>query len=103
MTHFFPCVKNINIQETTDIIMCEVFRHHGLLDDIISNRGPQFISHSWKHLWIGLKISYKLSSTYHPQIDGQTKRTNQTLEQYLRCFISYQQDGTFFSMCKEHQ
>ena len=69
-----------------------MFRHHGLPNDIISDRGPQLISHFWKHLWAGIKISCKLSSAYHPQTDGQTERTNQTLEQYLRCFISYQQD-----------
>ena len=39
-----------------------------------------------------LHISVKLSSGYHPETNGQTERTNQTLEQYLRCFINYQQD-----------
>ena len=48
MAHFLPCVKNISRQETADIIMREVFQHHGLPDDIISDRGPQFISHFWK-------------------------------------------------------
>ena len=38
-----------------------------------------------------LKVTCKLSSDYHPQIDGQAERTNQTLKQYLRC-LSYQQD-----------
>ena len=83
MTHFLPYVKSISSQETADIIMCEVFRHHGLPNDIISDRGPQFISHFWKHLCDGLQISCKLSSSYHPETDGQTERTNQTLEQYL--------------------
>ena len=68
------------------------FWHHGLPDDILSDRGPQFISTFWKHLFGLLQIDCKLSSSYHPETDGQTERTNQTLEQYLRCFINYQQD-----------
>jgi len=35
----------------------------------------------------------KLSSTFHPQINGQTKRVNQILEQYLQCTINYHQDN----------
>ena len=92
MTHFLPCTKTINSQETADLVMREVFRHHGLPDDIISDRGPQFISTFWKHLFGLLQIDCKLSSSYHPETDGQTERTNQTVEQYLRCFINYQQD-----------
>jgi small neutral amino acid transporter SnatA (MarC family) len=41
MAHFLPYIKNISSQETKNIIMREVFRHHGLLDNIIS--------HFWKH------------------------------------------------------
>ena len=39
-----------------------------------------------------LQISAKLSLGYHPETNGQSERTNQTLEQYLCCFINYQQD-----------
>jgi transposase InsO family protein len=92
MAHFIPCTKTTNSEETANMVMREVFRHHGLPDDIISDRGPQFISKFWKHLMEALNISCKLSSSYHPQTDGQTERTNQTLEQYLRCFVNYQQD-----------
>ena len=92
MAHFLPCTKSITSQETADLVMREVFKHHGLPDDIISDRGPQFISKFWKHMFKLLHISVKLSSGYHPETNGQTERTNQTLEQYLRCFINYQQD-----------
>ena len=70
----------------------EVFRHHGLPESIISDRGPQFVSKFWKHLFKMVNVTYNLSSCYHPQTDGEAERTNQTLEQYLRCFLSYQQD-----------
>ena len=42
MAHFIPCTKAITIQETAELLMREVFRHHGLPDDINSDRGPQF-------------------------------------------------------------
>jgi len=39
-----------------------------------------------------LGIQTKLSTVYHPQIDGQTERINQELKQYLRVFIDYRQE-----------
>ena len=71
-------------------------------DNIIGGRGPQFISKFWKHLFTMLKVSCKLSSENHPQIDGQIEHTNQALDQYLHCFINYQQDDwvDFLSLVK---
>jgi hypothetical protein len=83
MTHFLPCTKDISSEGTTDVLMREVFRHHGLHDNMISDRGPQFVSKFWQHLSSLFKVSFNLSSSYHPQTDGQTEHTNQTLEQYL--------------------
>ena len=40
MTHFLPCTKEISSEETTEIVMREVCRHHGLPNSIISDRGP---------------------------------------------------------------
>lgn len=69
-----------------------IYRLHGLPTDIVSDRGALFTSDFWKALCEILKISPNYSVAYHPQTDGQTERTNQNLETYLRCFISYQQD-----------
>jgi transposase InsO family protein len=81
ITHFLPCTKGINSEGTTDLLMREVFQHHGLPNNIKSDRGPQFVSKFWRHLLSLLKVSCNLSSSYHPQTNGQTERINQTLEQ----------------------
>ena len=91
MAHFLPW-KSITSHEVVDLVMREVLRHHGLPDDVISDRGPQFISKFSKHMFKLLRILAKLSSGYHPETNGQSDHTNQTLEKYLRCFINYQQD-----------
>jgi hypothetical protein len=45
ITHFFPYIKSLSNKEITNFITCEVFRHYGLPNNIISDRGrPQFIS-----------------------------------------------------------
>src|SRR5437667_7313275 len=51
--------------------------------EIISDRDKLFISKFWKSLVARLGVEQKLSTAYHPQTDGQTERTNQTLEAYL--------------------
>ena len=73
-------MKTTNSEATTNMVMREVLRHHDLPDDIISDSGPQFISKFWKHLMEALNVSCNFSSSYHTQTDGQTERTNQTLE-----------------------
>ncbi len=91
MTHLSPCMETINAQQLADLFVTHVFCLHGLPDSIISDRGPQFSSRFWRVVLRRLGISRKLSSSFHPESDGQTERTNQTLEQYLRCFVDHQQ------------
>jgi transposase InsO family protein len=65
---------------------------HGVPEEIISDRGSTFTSKFWQELAAQLGINHKLSTAYHPQTDGQTERVNQVVEQYLRCYINYDQD-----------
>jgi len=69
-----------------------VFSKHGIPADIISDRGSTFVSVFWQSLCENLGIKSNLSTAYHPETDGQTERTNQTLEQYLRLFVNYDQN-----------
>ncbi|TWW73500.1 hypothetical protein D4764_15G0008940 [Takifugu flavidus] len=63
----------------------ELFRLHGLPTDIVSDRGPQFCSQVWRSFCSALGASVSLTSGYHPQANGQAERTNQSLEDPLRC------------------
>lgn len=90
---FCPCTSSVTASETAKMFIKYVFPHHGVPRDIVSDRGPQFTSVFWRELMTSLGVTSLYSTAYHPQTDGQTERTNQTLEQYLRCFINDIQDN----------
>ncbi len=92
IAHFSPCSKSITTEEIAQLILDGIVRLHGLPEEIVSDRGPQFASKFWRRLFKLLGVDIRLSSAFHPKTDGQTKRTNQTLEQYLRCTVNYQHD-----------
>src|SRR5579863_8277355 len=65
--------------------------HNRIPKKIILDRDPRFIAHFSKELCRILGIKQNLSTAFHPQTDGQSKRTNQSLEQYLRIVCSQDQ------------
>jgi len=83
MPHFLPSNKEINARQFSELFVREIFRLHGLLSDIITDRGSLFTSDLWKETTNQLGIKRRLSTAFHPQTDGQTERTNPILEQYL--------------------
>jgi hypothetical protein len=92
MAHFTPCSKSITAEEIAQLILDGIIRLYGLLEEIVSDRGPQFASKFWRRLFELLGVDIRLSSAFHLETDGQTERTNQTFEQYFRCTVNYQQD-----------
>ena len=70
-----------------------VWKLYGLPESVISDRGPQFAAGLTKELNKMLGIETKLSTAYYPQTDGQTERTNQKLEQYLRMYVNHRQNN----------
>ena len=70
-----------------------VWKLYGLPESVISDRGPQFAAGLTKELNKMLGIETKLSTAYYPQMDGQTERTNQELEQYLRMYVNHRQNN----------
>ena len=90
--HFVPCKESMTASELAWLFLDRIFRLHGIPESIISDRGSLFVSKFWSELTTLLQIDHRSSTAYHPQTDGLTERTNQTLETYLRAYCSYQQD-----------
>ena len=88
---FIPCNETINAEQTAQLYLTYVLPHFGLPSRIISDRDPRFTSAFSKELCRSLSIDQNISTAYHPQTDGQSERTNQKLEQYLRIFVDYHQ------------
>ena len=92
MAHFIPLSTDTPIKEIANIFLKEVWRLHGLPSSVVSDRDSRFQSKFWLAVMEALKVDVRMSTAFHPQTDGQTERVNQVLEQYLRCYCSYQQD-----------
>jgi hypothetical protein len=73
MVHFIPCNKTIISKKIAKLFLNHVFQYHGLLEDIVFNRGPQFASKFWRWLFELLSVTVKLSLAFHPQTDGQVE------------------------------
>ncbi|KAL0170112.1 hypothetical protein M9458_034708, partial [Cirrhinus mrigala] len=78
--------------ETAQVLFNQVFRTYGLPEDIVSDRGPQFISRVWRAFFRLLGVTVSLSSGYHPQTNGQTERKIQEVGRFLRTFCHGHQD-----------
>ncbi len=93
MVHYEPVKVMIDIPGLAKVIIDVVVRFHGIPESIVTDRGSLFTSKFWSLLCYFLGIKKKLSTTFHPQTDGQTERQNSTIELYLRAFINWEQDN----------
>ena len=80
---YTPCTKKIDALATAQIFIDQVWRRFGLLDTIISDRGPQFASKVFQEMCQLLKVDHCMSTAFHPQTDGETEQVNQELKTYL--------------------
>jgi hypothetical protein len=88
LVHFVACKEDVSAKEFAELYVDHVFRLHGLSREFITDRDPRFTSAFWQEVTVLLGTRTVMSSSFHPQTDGQTERVNQTLETYLRHFVS---------------
>jgi hypothetical protein len=86
--HFAPTTDTVTAPQLAQIYIDIVFKYHGLPRVLISDRDPRFTGNFWKTLFSLLGTKLSMSTAYHPQTDGQTERTNRTLEDLLRAFVN---------------
>src|SRR3954467_166058 len=90
VAHFISVKTTYTSAKLGKIYMSRIVCLHGVPKSIVSDRGTQFTSHFWRQLHESLGTRLEFSTTFHPQTDGQTKRTNQILEDMLRaCALDY--------------
>jgi hypothetical protein len=85
--HFIALKHPFTAAGIARIFLDQIYRLHGMSTAIISDRDKIFISHLWQELFRLDNVKLLMSSSNHPQTDGQTKRVNQCLETSLHCFV----------------
>jgi hypothetical protein len=83
VAHFLPMKTIYSGAQLAELYMSRIVCLHGVPKNIVSDRGTQFTSRFWKRLHESMDTKLNFSSAYHPQMDGQTERTNQVLEDML--------------------
>ncbi|KAI3754594.1 hypothetical protein L1987_54381 [Smallanthus sonchifolius] len=86
--HFLPIREDYKMEKLSRLYINEVVTRHGVPLSIISDRDSRFTSRFWQSLQKALGTRLNLSTAYHPQTDGQSERTIQTLEDMLHAQIT---------------
>jgi len=83
MTRLIPLSTNTTAKDLAQSFLMNIWRFHGLPEDIISDRDTKLTSYFCQALMDKLGIKTKLSTAFHSETNGQTERMNQVLEEYL--------------------
>ncbi|KAE9068903.1 hypothetical protein PF001_g28486 [Phytophthora fragariae] len=88
MVHLAPVAAEVTADESAELFLDLVYRHHGLPESIVSDRDPRFTSAFWTRLFALLGTRLLMSTAAHPETDGQTERVNRVLEDVLRSYAT---------------
>lgn len=84
--HFIPLAHPYTTSRVADLFLHHVFKQHGLPLSIVSDRDTSSTSLFWEELFRKQEVDLAMSSSYHPQTDGQKEMVNKSLEFFVRAF-----------------
>ncbi|GJU69671.1 putative reverse transcriptase domain-containing protein [Tanacetum coccineum] len=88
--HFLPIRENDPLDKLARLYLNRIVARHGIPVSIICDRDGRFTSNFWRSFQKALGTDLSMSTAYHPETDGQSERTIQTLEDMLRaCVIDF--------------
>ena len=89
--HFIAYNMTYPVEKMSQLYLQYIVRLHGVPVSIVSDRDSRFTLEFWKSLQKAMGTSLRLNSTFYPQIDGQTERVNQVMEDMLHtCIIDFE-------------
>jgi len=93
--YFVLTHTTVTAEGAARLFLHHVWKLHGLLKRVVSDRGPQFVASFTKELYRLLGIQLSSSTAWHPQTDGQMEHVNQELDQFLCLFINEWQNDWY--------
>ncbi|GJR85733.1 putative reverse transcriptase domain-containing protein [Tanacetum coccineum] len=84
--HFLPIRENDPLDKLARLYLNRIVARHGIPASIICDRDGRFTSNFWRSFQKALGTDISMSTAYHPETDGQSERTIQTLEDMLLCW-----------------
>ena len=85
--HFLAVQMTFTLERFWRLYIREIVRLYGAPVSIVSDRDPRFATHFWKSFQKAMGTRMTMSTAFHPQIDGQSERTIQVLEDMLRASV----------------
>ncbi|KAG3009959.1 hypothetical protein PC121_g10351 [Phytophthora cactorum] len=90
--HFVLTTKTVTAEGVARLFIDNIWKHHGIPKSIVSDRDRKFVSAFWQNVFKSVGTKLNMTVAHRAQGDGQTERMNQTLKEYLRCFVGPMQD-----------
>ena len=91
MVVLVPTRLQSDAQKIAQLYLGNVFKRFGTPKVIVSDRDPRFQSEFWRDLWQLLGTRLNMSTSFHPETNGQTERMNRIVEQLLRHYVNEEQ------------